>query len=123
MDNQLYKNIDCVIMKIDDFRNEPLFSQEISRRNNKKVLDFIDDNKILRTFAYLIAYSQNANSELVEQLINQGSLDKAFENFNIRQVVNLNPCDIADTHWDNIKGMRQQAKLFHIVSLARKIKK
>jgi hypothetical protein len=123
MNKQLYLNIDNIIKRIDRFRNEPLFSQEKDRRINKDVSDFLDDNTILRSFAYLIAYSQNANSELVEQLINQGSLDKAFENFNIAEVTNLNPCDIADRHWSSIKGIRQQAKLFHIVSLARKIKK
>jgi hypothetical protein len=47
----------------------------------------------------------------------------AFENFSVSKVANLNPCDIADNHWSSIKGIRQQAKLFHIVSIARKIKK
>jgi hypothetical protein len=35
--------------------------------------------------------------------------------------VKLNPCDIADNHWTSIKGIRQQTKIFQIVSLARKI--
>lgn len=35
----------------------------------------------------------------------------------------MNPCDLVDEYWERIGGIRQQAKLFHIVSLARKIKK
>jgi len=35
----------------------------------------------------------------------------------------MTPCDLADKYWNKISGIRQQAKLFHIVSLARKIKK
>ena len=33
----------------------------------------------------------------------------------------MNPSDLADKYWDEIKGIRQQSKLFHIVSLARKM--
>ena len=118
----LYKKIDLLIETIDNYKNEPNFSIEKSRRQNKIVSDFNDDNEILKMFAYLIAYSQNANSELVEQILKSGNYDKAFENFEIDKVVKLNPCDIADDYWESIKGVRQQGKLFHIVTLARKIK-
>jgi 3-methyladenine DNA glycosylase Tag len=118
----LYKEIDLLIETIDDYKNEPEFSIEKNRRQNKIVSDFKNDNEILKTFAYLIAYSQNANSELVEQILESGNYDNAFENFEIDKVAKLNPCDIADNSWESIKGIRQQGKLFHIVTLARKIK-
>ena len=116
-----YKEIDMLIEKVDRFKIEPIFGEEKSRRQNKQFSNFIDDNEILKTLSYLIAYSQNANSELVEQVIKAGSLDDAFDNFNIKKVITLNPCDIADNYWELLKGIRQQAKLFHIISLARKI--
>ena len=119
----LYRKIDLLIEIIDNYKNEPSFVIEKDRRQNKIVSDFKNDNEILKTFAYLIAYSQNANSELVEQILKSGNYDKAFENFEIEKVVKLNPCDIADDFWESIKGIRQQGKLFHIVTLARKIKK
>ncbi|NRT13654.1 hypothetical protein [Flavobacterium sp. 14A] len=119
----LYRKIDLLIETIDNYKNEPSFVIEKDRRQNKIVSDFKNDNEILKTFAYLIAYSQNANSELVEQILKSGNYDKAFENFEIEKVIKLNPCDIADDFWESIKGIRQQGKLFHIVTLARKIKK
>lgn len=120
--SKIFDKIDIIIKKVDRFKMEPLFSEEINRRKNRNAVKLNDDNEILKTLSYLIAFSQNANSEIVEQVIESGNFDKAFENFKINKVINLNPCDIADEHWISIKGIRQQAKLFHIVSLARKIK-
>lgn len=117
-----FSDIDNIIDRINGYKQEPLFSNEITRREDKRVSPFLDDNKILKTFAYLIAYSQNANSELVERLILSGNLDTAFDNFELDKVAKMNPCDIADNYWSSISVIRQQAKLFHIVSLARKIK-
>ncbi len=117
-----FSDIDNIIDRINGYKQEPLFSSEISRRQIKRVSPFLDDNKILKTFAYLIAYSQNANSELVERLLLSGNFDMAFDNFELDKVAKMNPCDIADNYWSSISVIRQQAKLFHIVSLARKIK-
>jgi len=119
---KIFGDIDNLIETVDRFKNEPLFNEEKTRRHNKTVSTLPNDNQILRTLSYLIAFSQNANSEIVEQVLKSGKFDNAFENFDIEKVVKLNPCDIADNHWSSIKGIRQQAKLFHIVSLARKIK-
>ena len=119
---KIFADIDNIIEKIERFKIEPIFSEEKTRRQNKIVLTLLDDNEILKTLSYLIAYSQNSNSETVERVLKSGNFDKAFEDFDIDKVVKLNPCDIADKHWNSIKGIRQQAKLFHIVSLARKIK-
>jgi len=117
-----FTEIDKIIETVDQYKTEPLFSDEKNKRQNKIVSKIPNDNEILKTLAYLIAYSQNSNSETVEQVLKSGKFDKAFNDFNIEDVVKLNPCDIADNHWNSIKGIRQQAKLFHIVSLARKIK-
>ena len=119
---KIFNNIDKLIQRVDCFKCEPLFSHEKSKRQNKLVSPLLDDNEILRTLAHLIAYSQNSNSEIVERLLESGKYDTAFENFDVDKVITLNPCDISDNHWESIKGIRQQAKLFHIVSLARKIK-
>ena len=119
---KVFSDIDNLIERVDRFKIEPLFSEEKTKRQDKSVSPLLDDNEILRTLSHLIAYSQNSNSETVERLLKSGKYDKAFENFDIEKVIKLNPCDIANNHWESIKGIRQQAKLFHIVSLARKIK-
>lgn len=119
---ELFSDIDHIIDRVNNYKQEPLFSNEFNRRQNKTVSAFLDDNQILRTFSYLIAFSQNSNSEFVERLISSGNFDKAFDNFELDKVAKMNPCDIADDYWSSISAIRQQGKLFHIVSLARKIK-
>lgn len=119
---KIFSNIDYLIERVDRFKIEPLFSEEKAKREDKSVSPLLDDNEILRTLSHLIAYSQYSDSVIVERLLKSGKYDKAFEYFDIDKVVKLNPCDIADNHWESLKGIRQQTKLFHIVSLARKIK-
>ncbi len=119
---KIFNDIDSLIERVDRFKIEPLFSEEKSKREDKSVSPLLDDNEILRTLSHLIAYSQFSDSENVERLLKSGKYDKVFENFDIEKVVKLNPCDIADNHWESLKGIRKQSKLFHIVSLARKIK-
>ena len=111
-----------LIQNIDQFKKEPLFTNERNNCHYKTLSLLTNDDEILKRLSHLIAYSQNANSEMVEQVLMSGNFDAAFHNFEIDEVVKLNPCDIADEHWSSLQGIRQQAKLFHIVSLARKIK-
>ena len=119
---KIFTNIDNIIDRVNLFKNASIFEDEILKRKNRKVSAFLNDSEILKAFAYLIAYSQNANSERVERLIKNGAFDTAFKNFEIDKVVKMNPCDVADNYWSSISAIRQQGKLFHIVSLARKLK-
>ena len=119
---KIFLQIDQLIHNIDQFKYEPLFSDERNKRHIKIFSPLPNDDEILKKLSHLIAYSQNANSEKVEQVLKSGNFDAAFHNFKIDEVIKLNPCDLADEHWSSIQGIRQQAKLFHIVSLARKIK-
>lgn len=119
---KIFLNVDKIIEEIERYKNEPLFNEEKIKRQQKRVLNINSNNELLRILSHLIAYSQNSNSEIVEKLLKSGEFDKAFNNFIVDEVIRLNPCDIADNYWESIKGIRQQAKLFHIVSIARKIK-
>ena len=122
MREKIFQKIDQLIQNIDSYKTERLFTDESNKRQNKFFSPFQNDDEILKKFSYLIAYSQNANSKIVEEVLKSGKFDNAFQHFKIDEVIKLNPCDIADEHWNSIQGIRQQAKLFHIVSLARKIK-
>jgi 3-methyladenine DNA glycosylase Tag len=122
MKAEIFQQIDNIIEDIDKYKVEPVFSNEINLRNNKKVAEDLSENEIIEIFTNLIAYSQNANSKLVEEIIKSGILKEIFANYNIDQMIKMNPCDLADKYWGQIGGIRQQAKLFHIISLARKIK-
>jgi len=123
MKTKIFKHIDNNIEKINNYKVEPIFSNEIQSRNNRIISNDLTENEIIEIFTRLIAYSQNANSKLVEQIIDTGIFNKIFADFDINKIVEMNPCDLADEYWVKIGGIRQQAKLFHIVSLARKIKK
>jgi len=123
MQKKIFKQIDDIIQKIDRHKNEPDFSNELNKRQNKRIPDVLTENEIIEIFTTLIAYSQNANSEKVEQILSSGIFREIFDDFDIDKIIKMNPCDLADEYWDKISGIRQQAKLFHIVSLARKIKK
>ena len=94
---------------------------QVKKRNEQRVPENLTENEIIEIFTTLIAFSQNANSRLVEQIINTGIFKEIFANFDINKIIKMNPCDLADKYWDKIGGIRQQAKLFHIVSLARRI--
>lgn len=119
----IYSRIDNIINTVDCYKIEPIFSSELITRNNRKVPDNLSENEIIEIFTSLIAYSQNASSKLVEQIIKTGILKEIFAGFDINKIAEMNPCDLADKYWTKIGGIRQQSKLFHIVSLARKIKK
>jgi hypothetical protein len=119
----IFIGIDKIIETIDKYRQEPIFSEELKRRQNNTVSETLTEKEILETFTKLIAYSQNAKSDVVEKIIKSGIFNDVFSNFDITIVSQMNPCDLADKYWLKISGIRQQAKLFHIVSLARKIKR
>jgi hypothetical protein len=119
--DKVFYRIDRLIDRINEFKIDPGFSEQIKIRQEKKVPPSLNNNEIIKIFTHLIAYSQNANSKLVEKIIDAEIFDQVFKNYDISEIIKLNPCDLADEYWDRIGGIRQQAKLFHIVSLARKI--
>jgi len=122
MKNKIIKNIDQIIKNVNQFTVEPEFSNAKSIRENKVVPSQIEDNTLMKTFIELISFSQNANSKIVETVVKSGNLKKVFADFEIDEIAKMNPCDIVDEKWDSIKGIRQQAKIFHIVNLARRYK-
>ncbi len=120
---EIFTDIDRMIETVHKYRQEPIFGDELTRRQNKTVSETLADNEIFETFTNLIAYSQNAKSDVVEKIVKSGIFNEVFSNFDLTKVSQMNPCDLADKYWSKISGIRQQAKLFHIVSLARKIKR
>ncbi|MEP5727728.1 MAG: hypothetical protein ABJ311_15060, partial [Erythrobacter sp.] len=113
-------NINNLVAKVDKFSNH-LFEEEVSRRRQYVVVDVNNAEKLLEHLSYLIAYSQNAKSDSVRVVIDNGSLSKALCDFRLQDVVALNPCDVIEEHWEHLKGIRQQTKIFQIVMLARKL--
>ena len=59
--DKIFSEIDKLIETVDQFKADPLFSDEKSRRQSKFVSIIPSNNEILRTLSYLIAFSQNSN--------------------------------------------------------------
>jgi hypothetical protein len=112
--------IKMMIQKVDRYKNIA-FDEEVLRRLATSGIFPPNDDALLEHMSNLIVYSQNAKSALVTAVINSGALKKALCNFRLEEVVKLNPCDVIDNHWHEIKGIRQQTKIFQIIMLARKI--
>ncbi len=49
----IFGKIDVLIETIDKYRQEPLFSEELTKRQNKTVPATLTDNEILETFTNL----------------------------------------------------------------------
>lgn len=116
----IFQKIDQLIQNIDSYKVEPLFTDERNKSQDKTFAPFLNDDEMLKMFSYLIAYSQNANSKTVGQVLKSGKFDKAFNDFKIEEVIKLNPCDISDQHWKSIHGITLLAKLFQIVKMVMK---
>jgi len=121
MDTKTSNSVAQLIKNIDSFRVEPDFTDEINKRKNRKIPERLSDNEMLKILSELIFFSQNANSKLVEQLLEKKIFNKIFFCYDVHKVATMNPCELVEEFWDSIKSIRQQSKLFHVVMLARKI--
>lgn len=120
--SDLFDDISRVIKEINLSAIQPKFGKEIIKRRNRSIPDNISDQKLMQIMVELIAYSQQANSKVVERILDSKQLDRIFLDYDIDIIAKMNPCDIADEHWTQIRGIRQQSKLFHIIMLARKLR-
>ena len=120
---QTEKKIDNIIKKVNKFKIEETFDKDYKERENRKIITLKSESELLKTFVRLIAFSQQAKSDLVKQLIDKRTFDKVFDNYNIDKVVKLNPCDLVDKYWEECTVIRQRTKFFQIVMFARLIKK
>jgi 3-methyladenine DNA glycosylase Tag len=122
MTNEIFEKIDQIIEVINKYKIEPILSTEIKARREKIIRQSLTENEIIKILIELIAFSQNAKSKFVQKVVDSGVLKEVFENFEVDKIAGMNPCDLVEEYWDKISGIRQQAKLFHIIMLARKIK-
>jgi len=84
MEPQIKKNIDNIIDSINNkCKSNPAFTAELYERSMRNVPQDIYDKKFLKTMVELIAYSQNARSDLVDGLVKTGTLEKVFYNYDI----------------------------------------
>lgn len=120
----IFLQIDNIFDRVNQFRVDPLLEHEIRDRNNRTVPDKLTDDELLRVFATLIAFSQNANSKLVKQLILTNAFEEVFENFSVDTVSKMHGDELIEKYWTQKKlsHIRFKSKIFQIIKFASKIK-
>ena len=116
--NQIFEYIDLIRRKVDAARKEPEFSESVARRAVRNPASLQSDRDVLEIFTRLIAYSQNARSDLVQDMISKGILKKAFSEFDIRQVRLMNAKTVENMYWDDLSPIRFKGKISSIISSA-----
>lgn len=119
MSQLLYDRIDGIIENIDKHKVEPLFSAEKARRQAQSVAPFVDNDMVLKTLAVIVAYSQQAKSNLVRPLLESGVFDQVFHNYDVSRLREVNPCELLDENWSRIKAIRIKTKVFQLIMAAR----
>lgn len=111
---------DAMRAKVERHKIEPLFSVEINSRNNRYENTILEENNnLLRVMAKLIAYSNNAPSDKVEDLLKSDRLDKVFHNFDPTRVAIEDPESLILKEWHNLKAIRFKKKLKYIIICAK----
>ena len=72
INEEISKQIDEIIERINRFKVEPIFSTEVDSRKKRKVAETLTENELIEIFTNLIAFSQNANSKLFGQYKKEG---------------------------------------------------
>lgn len=116
----VFEKLDAVRAKVDLYKVEPLFSIEVSALKSRYETTVTrEGNNLLRVMAKLIAYSNNAPSDKVSQLLETDHFERAFHRFDLAAVASDNPEQIVESHWPTIKAIRFQKKVGYIVECAR----
>ena len=118
-----FEAIDQVAESATSVAKEPAFSDEVHRRLEREPMLPVSDDIILRELATLIAFSENARSDLVEQMIERGDLQSAFEGFDVSQVAALDPAVVVEQHWEQIRCIRFKKKVARIIYAAESLKR
>lgn len=110
-----------VTKSLDSAKIEPKFSKEIENRNQRNPITIQNDNDVLRRFARLIAFSQNAPSDRVSDLLDKGIFEEIFHNFKIDEVAKMDPIIVKADHWNKIGVIRFPLKITSIIDCAKSL--
>lgn len=108
-----------MIRRVDSFAIQPDLSNEVRKRASSSPDFCKSDNEILKRFIELIAYSNNARSVNVTQLVNERLFDRVFHGFEVTTVSNLNPEAVISEYWSEVGCIRQKYKIERMIRCAR----
>lgn len=120
----LFQKLDMIRAKVDAHRNEPLFSEEVAslkRRHQETITK--EGNNLLRVMAKLIAYSNNAPSNKVTELIEGPHFERIFHDFDIAAVADDDAERLIELEWHNLTAFRFKKKVPAIIKCAKILRK
>ncbi len=115
---ELFPDIDVLVARVHQYQTQA-FSTEIRNRQSLTPNFNLPDEEILRNCVELIAYSQQAQATLVEQLIGTGIFSRIFRGYDVGVVAHLDPHQLIDQHWGSIGALRFRSKITSMVACAR----
>ncbi|MDA8412524.1 MAG: DNA-3-methyladenine glycosylase I [Desulfobacteraceae bacterium] len=119
-----FNKFDAIVKNVDLNAKNQMFTDEVTSRNNRYANTVLaEKNNLLRVMATLIAFSNNAPSDAVGEIIEGGIFERVFYNFDLDKVASLNPDDIVSREWEHIKSIRFKKKIDAIVRCAKLLKK
>jgi 3-methyladenine DNA glycosylase Tag len=111
--------IDEMIERVNRFKKEPDFTQDMEKRRLKTPDFTLSDDQILRRMVKLIAYSNNAQSAKVTALFNPDVFKPIFSDYCLQKASELNHENIVNAHWKSITAIRFKYKIESMVDCAR----
>ena len=116
----IFTLLDKIIADINKYKVEPLLSNEIESRLQRKSESLNSDADFLKEFTDLISYSQNARSDSVQYVWEKtNAFHQAFCNFDVNAIADLNANEVEQEHWQNIKVIRFKKKISSIIECAK----
>lgn len=120
----IYEKLDALKLEVDKVKKEPIFSEEVNTRNKRYENTVeVEKNNLLRVMASLIAFSNNAPSDTVGEMIESGVFEKVFHKFDLDTVININADTIITDNWHSIRSIRFKKKVDAIIDCAKLLKK
>lgn len=118
---KLYSSIDYIMSRVNSARKEPEFTKEVEERLQRSPKIVKDDKDVLKEFSKLIAFSQNAKSNLVSDMLDKNVWEGIFHKFEVNEVAKMNAKAVEDKHWGKIKVIRFPLKIRSIIRCAKSL--
>jgi hypothetical protein len=120
----VFEKLDAIRTNVDRHRVEPLFSEEVTAITSRyQTTISAEENNLLRVMAKMIAYSNNAPSDKVSNLLDSGCFEEAFHGFDLSAVAKDNPEKVIANHWSKIRAIRFKKKIGYIIDCAKVLQK
>jgi hypothetical protein len=118
---KIFHRIDLIREEVDSQVREPEFSDEKREREQRNPNMIEDDNDVLRRFAELIAFSENAKSDKVSNMLETDIFTVIFNQFKIEVVAKMDANTVLAQYWNVIKDIRFRHKVDKIISCAKSL--